>query len=438
MAAMPERSDGSRAWPPFPAWCPACTTALRAACLHRAAAMPGPLPSPSARAGPRAGGHVRCHFPLVRTAACGRIASAAPGTPSSATAVRSRDCDRRPSSSPVVVAATCARSTRIGRGLLRRPAQLQAVGGVSFSVQAGKTLAVVGESGLRQVHAGAHGLADRDADAGQLQLKGVDVVSATPRNAQGLRQQVQLVFQNPYGSLNPRKKIGAILEAPLEINTTLDAGQRAQKARSMLAEGGPAPGTLRPLSAHVLRRPAPAHRHCPRPDAQPGAAGGRRAGVGAGRVDPGAGAQPAGRPAAGTRAGLPVHLARSGRGAPHRARRAGDVPGPYRRARAKQAIFSRPLHPYTQALLASTPGIVGSGPAAQRRRSPANCPRRSIRPVAACFPPAARTPSSAAATNARCCARCDAPGGLPPGRTDRPIAYPTRCVAAFSSEESTR
>jgi dipeptide transport system ATP-binding protein len=53
-----------------------------------------------------------------------------------------------------------------------------------------------------------------------------------------LRKSVQMVFQNPYGSLNPRKRISAILEAPLEINTTFDRRQRAERARAMLAKVG--------------------------------------------------------------------------------------------------------------------------------------------------------------------------------------------------------
>jgi dipeptide transport system ATP-binding protein len=53
-----------------------------------------------------------------------------------------------------------------------------------------------------------------------------------------LRQTVQLVFQNPYGSLNPRKKISAVLEAPLEINTDLPKAERAERARAMLAQVG--------------------------------------------------------------------------------------------------------------------------------------------------------------------------------------------------------
>ena len=63
---------------------------------------------------------------------------------------------------------------------------------------------------------------------GALTLGGVDVLKSHDKKA--LRQKVQLVFQNPYGSLNPRKRIGQILEAPLEINTDLHAEQRDRKS----------------------------------------------------------------------------------------------------------------------------------------------------------------------------------------------------------------
>ena len=92
---------------------------------------------------------------------------------------------------------------------------------------------------LRQVHARAHGVADREAVGrrahGQRHRR-----RARPRlrARQLLRKSVQMVFQNPYGSLNPRKKIGAILEAPLAINTPLTAPQRAERARAMLAKVG--------------------------------------------------------------------------------------------------------------------------------------------------------------------------------------------------------
>jgi len=138
-------------------------------------------------------------------------------------------------SKPVVIANNLRRVYPIGKGLLRKPDLLQAVGGVSFSVQAGKTLAIVGESGCGKSTLARMITLIEAPTAGNLELGGIDVVNASAHDKHALRQKVQLVFQNPYGSLNPRKRIGQILEAPLEINTDLTAQQRAEKARAMLA-----------------------------------------------------------------------------------------------------------------------------------------------------------------------------------------------------------
>ncbi len=124
----------------------------------------------------------------------------------------------------------------IRRGFLQQPDQLQAVSGVSFSVQAGKTLAVVGESGCGKSTLARMVSLIESPTSGKLQLAGADATD--PQQRAALRQKVQLVFQNPYGSLNPRKRIGQILEAPLEINTSLTAAQRQEKARAMLAKVG--------------------------------------------------------------------------------------------------------------------------------------------------------------------------------------------------------
>ena len=124
----------------------------------------------------------------------------------------------------------------IRRGFMRAPDKLQAVSGVSFSVQAGRTLAVVGESGCGKSTLARMVSLIESPTAGGLQLTGVDATD--PKHKATLRQKVQLVFQNPYGSLNPRKRIGQILEAPLEINTNLNAAQRQEKARAMLAKVG--------------------------------------------------------------------------------------------------------------------------------------------------------------------------------------------------------
>jgi dipeptide transport system ATP-binding protein len=73
---------------------------------------------------------------------------------------------------------------------------------------------------------------------GTLMLDGTDAVDTPAGERRRLRQAVQLVFQNPYGSLNPRKKISAVLEAPLAINSTLKPAERAERARAMLAQVG--------------------------------------------------------------------------------------------------------------------------------------------------------------------------------------------------------
>ena len=136
---------------------------------------------------------------------------------------------------PVVHAKDLLQIYPIRRGLFRKPDQLQAVGGVSFSVQPGKTLAVVGESGCGKSTLARMVALIEKPTAGELKLNGINVVTTEPQQRRALRRAVQLVFQNPYGSLNPRKKIGAILEAPLEINTELAVDEREAQARKMLA-----------------------------------------------------------------------------------------------------------------------------------------------------------------------------------------------------------
>ncbi|MET0543937.1 MAG: dipeptide ABC transporter ATP-binding protein [Variovorax sp.] len=133
----------------------------------------------------------------------------------------------------------------IRRGMFRAPAHLQAVGEVSFRLERGRTLAVVGESGCGKSTLARMVTLIEKPTAGTLALVGVDAVNTPPARKRELRQAVQLVFQNPYGSLNPRKKISAVLEDPLAINTTLGRTERAAKAREMLARVG-----LRPEHAN--------------------------------------------------------------------------------------------------------------------------------------------------------------------------------------------
>ena len=263
-------------------------------------------------------------------------------------------------STPAVVAQNLRQVYKISRGFLREPDRLQAVSGVSFTIMPGKTLAVVGESGCGKSTLARMVSLIETPTGGELHLGGVDVKTTAPDERQALRRAVQLVFQNPYGSLNPRKKIGAILEAPLEINTALTATERTDKARAMLALVG-----LRP--EHYDRYP---HMF----------SGGQRQRVAIARalmLNPAlvVADEPVSALDVSIQAqvlnlladlqkelglaylfishdlGVVRHIAQ-------------DVLVMYLghavEQGEKKTIFSRPLHPYTQALLASTPGLVGS------------------------------------------------------------------------------
>ena len=115
---------------------------------------------------------------------------------------------------------------------------LKALDGVSFSVDRGKTLAVVGESGCGKSTLARVVTMIEPPTAGQLEIGGIDGTAKNPSLRRKLRKQVQIVFQDPYGSLNPRKKVGAILEEPLKINTNLSASQRQEQALAMMAKVG--------------------------------------------------------------------------------------------------------------------------------------------------------------------------------------------------------
>ncbi|GBG01556.1 ABC transporter ATP-binding protein [Azospira sp. I13] len=136
---------------------------------------------------------------------------------------------------PVLVARELVRRYPVGRRWFGRQQWLPALNGVSLSLDAGRTLAVVGESGSgKSTLARLLALVD-DADGGSLEIAGTPVNDATRRQ---LRPRVQMVFQNPYGSLNPRQSIGAVLEEPLIIHTDLGRAQRRHRVADMLEQVG--------------------------------------------------------------------------------------------------------------------------------------------------------------------------------------------------------
>ena len=137
-------------------------------------------------------------------------------------------------SAPIIEGRDLHRHYDVRRGMLRASATVKALNGVSFSLEAGKTLAVVGESGCGKSTLARLVTMIETPTSGELLINGKPVTGTTAE----LRRTVQIIFQNPYGSLNPRQKIGDILEEPLKINTKDDAATRRKKAHEMLARVG--------------------------------------------------------------------------------------------------------------------------------------------------------------------------------------------------------
>ena len=147
--------------------------------------------------------------------------------------------------STVVEARDLVRSYEIRQGVFKRNAVLTAVGGVSFTLDKGRTLAVVGESGCGKSTLARLVTMIELPTSGSLVIDGIDAVHPPAKARTRLRQTVQMVFQNPYGSLNPRKRVDAILEEPLIINTGLSKAERKAKAAEMLARVGLRPEYVR-------------------------------------------------------------------------------------------------------------------------------------------------------------------------------------------------
>ncbi|MCA3559458.1 MAG: ABC transporter ATP-binding protein [Aestuariivirga sp.] len=138
----------------------------------------------------------------------------------------------------VVTARGLARYYTVSRGAFSGSATLKALDGASFTIERGKTLAVVGESGCGKSTLARLVTMIETPTSGSLNIGGEEIVGASAATLKALRSRVQIVFQNPYGSLNPRQKIGHALEEPLLVNTTMGAKERSGKAREMMASVG--------------------------------------------------------------------------------------------------------------------------------------------------------------------------------------------------------
>src|SRR5690606_22344163 len=111
---------------------------------------------------------------------------------------------------------------------------VKAVDGVSFELFRGETLGLVGQSGCGKSTLSRLLLRLLEADSGAIELDGHDLCKAGARQLKELRSRIQMVFQDPYGSLNPRMRIGDMLDQLQKLHLPLDASQRQREAARIL------------------------------------------------------------------------------------------------------------------------------------------------------------------------------------------------------------
>lgn len=140
--------------------------------------------------------------------------------------------------SPIITAENLKKYYPVRQGFLKKALALKALDGASFILNKGKTLAVVGESGCGKTTLARLITMIESPTAGSFEIAGINAVTRDKQQEKALRSKVQIVFQDPYGSLNPRKKMGSILEEPLKINTDLTPGQMREKSLEMMEKVG--------------------------------------------------------------------------------------------------------------------------------------------------------------------------------------------------------
>ncbi len=127
----------------------------------------------------------------------------------------------------------------VRRGIFSRvQAWVKAVSNISFAIGPGETLGMVGESGCGKTTVARLLVRLLDPDSGSIQLDGVDMASLKGRSLKPFRRKIQMVFQDPYSSLNPRMKIGEIIAEPLLIHGEVTRSEKKDRVSQILAQVG--------------------------------------------------------------------------------------------------------------------------------------------------------------------------------------------------------
>ncbi len=126
----------------------------------------------------------------------------------------------------------------IGGGLLGARRTIRAVDGVTLSVDRGETVALVGESGSGKTTLGRCVLRLVEPTAGAIALDGIDLLGLDARALRGVRRRMQIVFQDPAGSLNPRMRVGAAVREPLEVHRIARGADAQRRVADLFNEVG--------------------------------------------------------------------------------------------------------------------------------------------------------------------------------------------------------
>jgi peptide/nickel transport system ATP-binding protein len=146
------------------------------------------------------------------------------------------------STRPLVEVTDLHKHFPVGRRLLGRPrAVVRAVDGVSFEIRAGETLGLVGESGCGKSTLGRLILRLIEPTAGDVRFDGRSLLDLRPRELRAVRRAMQIVFQDPYGSLNPRMRVSAIVAEGLAVHRIGTGETRRERVRALLELVGLSP-----------------------------------------------------------------------------------------------------------------------------------------------------------------------------------------------------